>query len=116
MNPREVAILLTPADWEAFKAAAKGAEAVLFKFSPRCPISFAAEDEYREWLAGLPEGGPLRIARVDVVAQRDLSRAIAGETGVGHQSPQVIWFGPDGAVRWHASHDQVNALRLSARR
>ena len=105
-----MAVLDSPAAWEAFKA--RGGERVLFKFSPRCPVSFAAEDEYRAWLASLPEQVPFLIARIDVVAQRELTRAIATEAGVRHESPQALWFGADGKVRWHANHEGVNTEAL----
>ena len=108
----EVVVLDSPSSWEVFKA--KPGEKVLFKFSPRCPVSFAAEDEYRSWLEGLPEAPAFWIARIDVVAQRELTRAIAAEVGVRHESPQALWFGADGKVRWHASHEGVNADSLSA--
>ena len=107
-----MAVLDSPAAWEAFKA--KPGEKVLFKFSPRCPVSFAAEDEYRSWLAGLPEAPEFRIARIDVVAQRELTRSIATEVGVRHESPQALWFAADGKVRWHASHEGVNTEALEA--
>ncbi len=110
MSPSGVVVLDGPAAWEAFKSA--GGPSVLFKFSPRCPVSFAAEEEYDAWLAGLPEKPAFRIARIDVVAQRELSRAIAAEVGVRHESPQVLWFGPDGKVASHASHGDITAGSL----
>ena len=106
----EVAVLDSSASWASFKSA--GGPFVLFKFSPRCPVSFAAEEEYDAWLAGLPQKPAFRIARIDVVHQRELSRAIAAETGVRHESPQVIWFGPDGKVVSHASHGEITAEEL----
>lgn len=112
MSPREVTGIVSPEAWKAFQAL--GGERVLFKFSPRCPVSFAAEDEYHAWLASLQEEVPFRIARIDVVAQRELARAIAKEVGVPHESPQAIWFDADGKVRWHASHEGVNTEALEA--
>ena len=113
MKTGEVAVLDSPASWEAFKQA--GGPSVLFKFSPRCPVSFAAEDEYNRWLAALSEKPPFRVGRIDVVAQRELSRAIAQETGVRHESPQVIWFAADGKVASHTSHGDITAEALGAR-
>ena len=112
MKTSDVAVLDSPAVWEAFKSA--GGPFVLFKFSPRCPVSFAAEEEYNAWLGGLPEKPLFRIARIDVVNQRELTRAIAAEVGVRHESPQVLWFGADGKVASHASHADITAEALGA--
>ncbi len=113
MNPREVTELDSSAAWEAFQAA--GGPFVLFKFSPRCPVSFAAEEEYDAWLSALPEKPAFRIARIDVVHQRELTRAVAVEVGVRHESPQVIWFGADGKASSHASHGDITREALGER-
>ncbi len=83
--------------------------AVLFKHSPRCPISWAAHQEVRELLAARPDA-PVWL--VDVIVQRGLSREVAERTGVVHQSPQVLVLGA-GEVLYDASHFEVQAGDLA---
>ena len=47
---------------------------------------------------------------VDVIAERDLSRRLAQELGVGHESPQVILL-REGQPCWNGSHFEVTAER-----
>lgn len=113
MTPAAVVLLDSPEAWARIKAS--GRPLALFKFSPRCPVSFAAEDAYKAWLAELPEVPPFTVARVDVVVQRELSRAIGAELDVKHESPQAILLGADGKVVWHDSHDRLTREILKER-
>jgi len=76
---------------------------LLFKHDPGCSISEVA---YRE-LARLDGEFPL----IDVARAKPLSLAVAAETGVRHESPQVILF-RDGAVAWSASHFKITAAAV----
>jgi bacillithiol system protein YtxJ len=87
--------------------ASRRAPTFLFKKSPRCPISFAAEDEWREFLRDHAQS-TLAIAEVDVVAQRDLARGITAILHIGHESPQAVHLRA-GEVLWHDSHDRLTA-------
>ena len=49
---------------------------------------------------------------VDVLSQRPLSRRIAAELGIRHESPQVIVL-RRGTAFWHASHYDVTADALA---
>ena len=104
--------------WEALAAAGRGRQGILvLKFSPICPISAAAEEEFDAWTAGLAGEPGFAIAKVDVIGARPLSRCLAEVLGVRHESPQVLWLGPDLSVRWHASHGDITreSLRASVR-
>jgi len=48
---------------------------------------------------------------VDVVKNRDISKKIASETGVAHESPQVLVL-KNGSVYWHASHSAIDKDQL----
>ncbi len=48
---------------------------------------------------------------VDVLNDGDVSRHVAGQTGVEHHSPQAILVS-EGAVVWHASHHDITADTL----
>ena len=81
---------------------------VLLKHSTRCPVSAWAWEQIEVLAAAHPD---LDIRWVDVVADRALSQAVAAQTGIGHESPQVFVI-RDGAIVHHASHMQVLASTL----
>ena len=109
--------LTLPADPAAALAAARAASheapALVFKKSPICPVSFAAEGELTRWLAELAEGHPpLHVAIVDVIGEKPLARGLTKELGVQHESPQALWF-EEGELRWHGSHGQLTGTRFA---
>jgi bacillithiol system protein YtxJ len=61
---------------------------VLFKHSTQCPISAAADEEYRAFAAAHPQAAV--FTHLDLLAHRDVSAAIAARLGVRHESPQAI--------------------------
>jgi bacillithiol system protein YtxJ len=88
-------------------AIAKGAF-LLFKHSFRCPASVRAFAEYEAFAAAHPA---VPTGWVDVIEQRPLTRGITDAHGIGHESPQALWF-RDGRVVWHASHDAITTVSL----
>jgi bacillithiol system protein YtxJ len=97
----------TAAELEAAFAAPRY---LLFKHSPTCPISAAAFGEYEQWMrahAGVP------TAWIDVVAERELARAVAARTAIRHESPQAIWL-ENGTARWNASHGSITRGSLES--
>ena len=82
---------------------------VLFKHSTRCPISAAARQEMEKFADESPAA---TCRQVLVIEQRPLSLLIAEETGVPHQSPQVLLL-RDGKVVWHASHYNITSRRVT---
>ncbi len=73
--------------WRALRAA--DGPVVLFKHSTACSQSAAAYRVLRAWCERQGAAAPL-LALVRVREERALSQRIAQETGVRHQSPQVI--------------------------
>lgn len=82
----------------------------LFKHSTRCPISHAAHDEYKNFVKSL-NSDTIVCTDLDLLAHRDVSAAIAEQTGVTHQSPQAILV-VDGEVKWSATHSQITGGSL----
>lgn len=72
----------------------------LLKHSTRCPISGAAWRSFQEYARSHADQ---QLWKALVVEQRDISNHIARETGIAHQSPQILLF-YRGKVVWHASH------------
>jgi bacillithiol system protein YtxJ len=99
---------------EALRSASRTRPVVVFKKSPICPISRAAETEFEAWLATLGPQDSLAWAVVDVIAERALARGLTAALEVQHQSPQALWF-EGGELRWHASHSALTRERFARR-
>ena len=82
--------------------------AVLFKHSPRCPISRTARAEVERFIREAPK---VPVYWVDVIQHSPVSRLIAERAAIRHESPQVIVL-REGAVVWHASHSGVTRAAL----
>ena len=80
------------------------APVVLFKHSTTCPISARAHHQ----MAKLPEGVAGKVSLVVVQGARELSRRVAEQTGVRHESPQAIIL-RNGQAVWSASHFDITA-------
>jgi bacillithiol system protein YtxJ len=93
------------AEWERIRTLP---QVLIYKHSPICSLSSFALPEVSRFEASRPE---VPVFMVDVITQRGLSRRIAGDLDLRHQSPQVILLN-DGAVTWHASHRRVSAEKM----
>lgn len=83
---------------DALFARSNESPVVIFKHDPFCSISSRAYSQVSR------VGGA--VTMIDVARDRDLSFAVADQTGVKHESPQVIVL-RDGATVWHASHRSI---------
>lgn len=82
---------------------------VIFKHSPSCAISWAAEKQVKKFVANHPS---IPVHTILVRQDRELSRQIAEFTGIRHESPQVIVM-RHGVPVWNASHQDVTADLLT---
>ena len=89
-------------------------ELVIFKFSPVCSISSMVEEDFFTWQSSLSGKPNLKFAKVNVIDKREVSRKIADDLQVLHQSPQVIWLNGNSEVKWTASHFDINKESLKA--
>jgi len=80
------------------------APVVLFKHSTTCPISARAHGQMSKLAADMPD----QISLVVVQSARELSRRVAEQTGVRHESPQAIIL-RNGQAVWTASHFDITA-------
>ena len=80
----------------------------LLKHSLTCGISTGARKEFQDFAAAEKSVPCWEMA---VQESRDLSRLIADETGVRHESPQVLLY-RDGRVAWSASHWEITGENL----
>jgi bacillithiol system protein YtxJ len=78
----------------------------IFKHSTRCSISTMAKSRFeREW--STPDY-PFQLLYLDLLNHRDLSSKIAQQTGVQHESPQLIVV-KNGKVVYANSHSAISA-------
>jgi bacillithiol system protein YtxJ len=82
--------------------------AVIYKHSPVCGASAAAEQEVFRFVAMSPR---VPVYRVDVIREPALSRRIAEGLDVTHASPQVILLRAGSPV-WAVSHRGITAKAL----
>ena len=79
---------------------------LLFKHSTRCSISSMAMNSFQRGWTGTPE--EMDLYYLDLLSYRDISNAMAEETGIVHQSPQVIVV-KNKEVVYTATHSSINA-------
>lgn len=90
-------------DVEGWEAAREQARAVVYKHSTRCWGCRPALQAITTFAERHPD---VPVYIVDVLLSSELAQTIAADTGVRHESPQVLVLG-DGRVVWHASHSRV---------
>lgn len=83
---------------------------VIFKHSTRCIISKTVLNNFEKEVQHFPHPS-LDYYYLDLLSFRDLSQKIAQDSGVTHQSPQVIVL-LHGEVVLHASHEQISLQRI----
>ena len=77
---------------------------LVYKHSHRCSICFLAKEEVEKSFDAIEEKADMNF--VNVVHARSVSNAFAEQTGVRHESPQVLIINK-GDVLWHASHHSI---------
>ena len=84
-------------------------EFFLLKHSLTCPISGSALQQYNRFVEQTES--PCFVLYVQ--ESRSASKHIAEQTGIRHESPQVIQF-VEGEAVWHDSHSAITAERLQS--
>lgn len=82
--------------------------ALLYKYSPICPLSDHAGAHVGRFMREHPD---LPVFDVDVIRARETSRTLEQLLGVRHESPQVILV-RGGKPVWWASHTGVNVRAM----
>ncbi len=85
-------------------AASEERPQLVYKHSHRCSICFLAKEEVEKSFDAIEEKADMNF--VNVVHARSVSNAFAEQTGVRHESPQVLIINK-GDVLWHASHHSI---------
>ena len=91
------------------KEASSSRPQVIFKHSTSCGISRMVLNMFKSSY-GL-EDGQMDLYFLDLLANRDVSNAVASEFGVMHQSPQMLII-KNGVVVIHDSHGAISDIKL----
>jgi bacillithiol system protein YtxJ len=76
-------------DWESAQMESFERPVLILKHSTRCSVSLMALDRInRDWKA--EDSALVTPLYLDLLSYREVSNAIAEQTGVEHQSPQII--------------------------
>jgi monothiol bacilliredoxin len=88
-------------------------ELIIYKFSPICPISHSADLVINDWYNLHKEKENVDILKVNIIFSKSLSRKIAKDLSIVHESPQIIWLDSEMKVKYHGSHDYITAEELN---
>jgi bacillithiol system protein YtxJ len=72
-----------------------------------------AENILDEWCKAHNDNNQIKILKVDVVFSKSLSRRIAKDLKIVHESPQIIWLDKRKKVKFQASHYDITAEELN---
>ena len=97
-------------DYEQIVADSHEQPVFVFKHSTSCPISASRWQLFQTFAA---QESRAAFHRVLVIQDRPVSRHIAQETGVRHQSPQAILLHQGRSV-WDASHYSITEEGMTA--
>ena len=98
---------------ELIKNSPNDYELIIYKYSPICGLSNLADNILDDWRNVHSDNKQIKILKVDVVFSKSLSRRIAKDLKVVHESPQIIWLDREMKVKFHASHYDINEEELN---
>lgn len=103
--------LRTEQEWAGALAESRLHPVLVFKHSTRCSISRMALDRFdRDWKENPLPG--LKRYCLDLLSYREISNRIAAETGVEHQSPQVLLLS-GGRCLYSETHQAIRLRDLA---
>ena len=110
MSPAASNAITSLEELDRFLASTIDRPSFFFKHSTRCPVSTRALDQYEQFLDSTDDAEA--HVYLDLIAHRDVSNAVAEESGIAHESPQAILFA-DGKAVWSASHGRITKSNLA---
>ena len=110
----KIKILTNEKDWkELFNNSSNDFELIIYKFSPICGLSLLTDSIIDNWCNLQREKSNLVLLRVDVVNNRELSKKIADDLAIKHESPQIIWLEKNKELKFQASHYDITIEALN---
>jgi bacillithiol system protein YtxJ len=108
--------LTNEGDYLAALVLSKKAPVLIFKHSTSCEVSGGAYRRTAAWLTDEISDNEIKpqVFLVKVIEHKPISEFIAKQTGVKHESPQMILL-HDGKAVWNTSHEAItgDALRVA---
>ncbi len=92
---------------KTIKAESESQPVLIFKHSTTCSISATALDRFERGFAKAGEDKGVKFYYLDLLNHRDISREIAQEFDVQHESPQAILIKNEKPV-YAASHYEIS--------
>ncbi len=90
--------------WDEILRASEARPALIFKHSTRCSISRMALDRInRSWPPGTEQ--VISAWYLDLLNFREISNRIAGDTGIEHQSPQLLLISQNRCIKAGSHHE-----------
>jgi bacillithiol system protein YtxJ len=110
----EIINLSDKKEWkELIKNSSNDYELIIYKHSPICGLSHLANNILDDWCKAHSDNNQIKILKVDVIFSKSLSRRIAKDLKIVHESPQIIWLDKEMKVKFHASHYDINEEELN---
>lgn len=100
----------TKTDFEKLLRLSESKPVFLLKHSLVCPVSSRAFDVFVKFYESHNDGS-VEFFVLKIQSHRDVSNFVGVETGVKHESPQVILF-RDGKAVWDDSHYMITEDNL----
>jgi bacillithiol system protein YtxJ len=101
-------------EWkELIKNASNDYELIIYKHSPICGLSHSVNIIFDDWCKEHSDTNQIKILKVDVILSKSLSRRIAKDLKIVHESPQLIWIDKELKVKFHASHYDISEEELN---
>jgi bacillithiol system protein YtxJ len=101
-------------EWkELIKKSSCDYELIIYKYSPICGLSHLVDNILDDWYKEHSDINHIKILKVDVISSKSLSRRIAKDLKIAHESPQLLWLDKEMKVKIHASHYDINEELLN---
>ena len=101
-------------EWkELFKNSYNDYEIIIYKHSPICGLSHSIDIILNEWCKAQSDNNSIKILKVNVIDSKSVSRKIAKDLKIVHESPQLIWLDKEMKVKFHASHYDIEEEELN---
>ncbi len=101
-------------EWkELIKNSSNNYEIIIYKHSPICGLSHSIDIVLDDWCKVHSDNNCIKILKVNVVFSKSLSRRIAKDLKIVHESPQIIWLDMDIKVKYHACHYDITEEELN---
>lgn len=110
----KIKILTDEREWEELlNNSSNEFELIIYKFSPICALSFSTDSVIANWCKSQSKKDHLILLKVDVISHRELSKRIAADLNIKHESPQLIWLKKNKELKFQASHYDITIEALN---